>query len=220
VSKKHITHKRKRGGLAVLIVLFALIAAPAIYALREPNTPTKSTHSSAAVNTTIKKASTPAPKTSSSAAVAAAPAVNACVGNTLSQNIIVSIAAQHLYVCSYAQQVYDSPVVTGVESHPDTLTPVGVYHIYAKETNVVLKGSDSLHTWSDPVSYWMPWLDNQYGAYGFHDATWRPANAFGNISPNSLDGSNGCVELPLATAKWIYDWSVVGTTVTVEASLT
>jgi lipoprotein-anchoring transpeptidase ErfK/SrfK len=97
------------------------------------------------------------------------------------------------------------------------LTPVGTYHIYAKSTDVYLKGSDSTGSWDDYVNYWMPFLDNQYGSYGFHDATWRPADAFGNISPASADASHGCVECPLVTAKWLYDWSQVGTTVTVES---
>lgn len=97
------------------------------------------------------------------------------------------------------------------------LTPTGTYHIYSKQTDVTLSGSDTTGSWNDPVSYWMPYLYNSYGTYGFHDATWRPDSAFGNISPYSSDGSHGCVELPLATAKWLYDWSYVGTTLTIES---
>jgi lipoprotein-anchoring transpeptidase ErfK/SrfK len=104
-----------------------------------------------------------------------------------------------------------------MENLPADLTPVGTYHIYAKEINLYLKGSDSTGSWNDYVNYWMPWLDNQYGQYGFHDATWRPDSAFGNISPYSSDASHGCVELPLATAKWLYNWAQIGTTVTVES---
>jgi lipoprotein-anchoring transpeptidase ErfK/SrfK len=68
----------------------------------------------------------------------------------------------------------------------------------------------------------MPFLDNGYGEYGFHDATWRTAAQFGNVNIYSpytdpVHGSHGCVELPLATAAWLYGWDHVGTTVTVEA---
>jgi lipoprotein-anchoring transpeptidase ErfK/SrfK len=63
----------------------------------------------------------------------------------------------------------------------------------------------------------MPFLDNQYGTYGFHDATWRKASEFGNISPTSQEASHGCIELPLASQKWLYNWAPVGTTVTVES---
>jgi lipoprotein-anchoring transpeptidase ErfK/SrfK len=154
---------------------------------------------------------------SSKSAVTAAATVNHCSENTLDQNVIVSITARHLWVCNTNQQVYDSPVVTGQEKLAADLTPTGTYHIYAKETDQTLTGSDSTGSWSDPVSYWMPFLYNQYGAYGFHDATWRAPSAFGNISPDSSDASHGCVELPLATAKYIYNWSQVGTTVTIES---
>ncbi len=104
-----------------------------------------------------------------------------------------------------------------MENYPADLTPTGTYHIYAKETDVYLKGSDSTGSWDDYVYYWMPFLDNQYGIYGFHDATWRSANAFGNIDPYSNNASHGCVEMPLATAKWLYGWSSIGTTVTIES---
>jgi hypothetical protein len=148
-------------------------------------------------------------------------APNYCANNTLSQNIIVSISVQHLWACSGSHSVYDSAVITGMENYPADLTPTGVYHIYAKETDQTLTGHDSTGSWSDPVSYWMPFLDNQYGEYGFHDATWRSPADFGNINiynphTDAEHGSHGCVELPLATAKWLYNWSSIGTTVTVE----
>jgi lipoprotein-anchoring transpeptidase ErfK/SrfK len=112
---------------------------------------------------------------------------------------------------------YDSAVITGMENLPADLTPVGIYHIYAKYTDRHLIGSDSTGSWDDFVYYWMPWLHNQYGNYGFHDATWRAPGDFGTIDPYSSQASHGCVELPLATAKWVYDWAVIGTTVTIES---
>lgn len=147
----------------------------------------------------------------------ASPPVNHCALNTLSQLALVSISKRHMWACEGTKQVYDSPVVTGMENLPADLTPTGTYHIYGKETNLYLDGSDSTGSWHDYVSYWLPFLDNQYGAYGFHDATWRQPSDFGAISPYSPSASHGCVELPLATAKWLYNWSQVGTTVTVES---
>lgn len=160
--------------------------------------------------------------TTKMASPAVAPARNYCAGNALSQLILVSISKQHLWACNGSTTAYDSPVVTGMEQYPADLTPPGTYHIYAKQTNLSLKGCDSTGCWNDPVSYWMAWLDNQYGQYGFHDATWRKPSQFGNVNiyaPETAPvvGSHGCVELPLATAKWLYNWSVVGTTVTVES---
>ncbi|HJP96648.1 MAG TPA: L,D-transpeptidase [Candidatus Saccharimonadales bacterium] len=138
-----------------------------------------------------------------------------CSTNTTNKLIIVSISARHLWACAGSTQQYDSAVVTGQEKLAADLTPTGTYHIYGKQTNLYLKGSDSTGSWNDYVYYWMPFLNNQYGTYGFHDATWRNASDFGNIDPYSSQGSHGCVELPLATAKWIYNWAENGTTVNV-----
>jgi hypothetical protein len=159
------------------------------------------------------------PTPTSKKAVVATPQVvtTECTGNTLSEVVIVSISERHLWACDASTVAYDSPVVTGMEMYPADLTPPGTYHVYAKETDLTLKGCDTTGCWNDFVNYWMPWLDNQYGQYGFHDATWRPANAFGNISPDSTDASHGCVELPLATAKWLFNWVQIGTTVTIQA---
>lgn len=142
--------------------------------------------------------------------------VDKCIGNKLSQVIIVSISLRHLWACYNQTLEYSSPVVTGMDFLAADLTPTGTFHIENKQTNIVLRGSDSTGSWNDPVSYWMQFLYNQYGAYGFHDATWRPASAFGNISPNSKNASHGCVELPLATAKWLYGYTQIGTTVEIE----
>jgi len=143
-------------------------------------------------------------------------AVNYCSGNSLSKNVIVVISKQHLYACDYSKAVFNSPVITGYDGNPSNITPVGTYSIFKKFTNVNLTGSDDLGPWNVHVSYWMPFLFNQYGAYGLHDATWRKPDQFGHISPNSKQASHGCVECPLATAKWLYNWLNVGSTVTIE----
>jgi lipoprotein-anchoring transpeptidase ErfK/SrfK len=157
------------------------------------------------------------PKEASKTTPAVTTAVNNCASNTLSQLILVSISQRHLWACDGSQTMYNSLVVTGISYLAADVTPIGTYHIYGKETNQVLSGCDTTGCWKDPVSYWMPFLDNQYGAYGFHDATWRPANAFGTINPDSADASHGCVECPLATARWLYNWDQVGTAVTIES---
>lgn len=156
---------------------------------------------------------------SGGSAAAVAPATtgkNACSGNQLGQLITVSISQRHLWACQKGSQVYSSPVVTGMSAHASTVTPTGTYHIYDKQANTTLTGSDETGSWSDPVHYWMPFLNNQYGTYGLHDATWRSNDAFGKVDPSSSDASHGCVELPLATSAWLYNWAQVGTTVTID----
>jgi lipoprotein-anchoring transpeptidase ErfK/SrfK len=172
---------------------------------------------SKATLTKPKNPSTTTPPTMKTTPAVAVAAPNPCAGNTLDQLVLVSITQQHLWACQDTTVLYNSPVVTGIAAHVDTVTPTGTYHIYGKVASTVLRGCDSTGCWNDPVHYWMPFLDNQYGAYGLHDATWRTSNEFGNISPSSSDGSQGCVELPLATSTWLYNWVNIGTTVTINA---
>ena len=149
--------------------------------------------------------------------VSATTQVNVCSSNSLDQLVIVSISQRELWACSNKTLAYSSPVITGMEFLPADLTPTGTYHVYSKQRDVHLIGQDSTGSWNDFVNYWMPFLDNQYGVYGFHDATWRPNNAFGNVSQYSSNASHGCVECPLATAAWLYSWSTIGTTVSIES---
>lgn len=159
--------------------------------------------------------STPVPAVAAPATVASNSGT--CAENKLDKLAIVSVSRQHMWACEGNKAVYDSPVITGIQRYPETLTPVGTYKIYSKQKDVTLTGVDSTGSWNDKVDYWMPFLSNEYGIYGFHNAPWRTEGEFGNTDPNSLDGSHGCVNLPKATAVWLYNWSPVGTTVTVEA---
>jgi lipoprotein-anchoring transpeptidase ErfK/SrfK len=214
--------KRRRGLLVPLLIMVVIIGALGTdYFVGSgkadaPAPPAKLSSKTTISTKTTKTVKTVAPKTNTVAVVTPV-AVNACATNTLSQLILVSITSRHLYACQGTTEVYNSPVITGISYLAADLTPVGTYHIYAKETDQTLTGCDSTGCWNDHVSYWMPFLDNQYGEYGFHDATWRTPDQFGNISPDSADASHGCVECPLATAQWIYNWAPVGTTVTIEA---
>lgn len=210
-SKRH--HLKK---IAVICLLVVAIVGLWLYWPHKVEAPT--TKSAKVITQTTQTGTTGALSTTTTTS----PPPNACASNSLSQLILVSIKQQHLWACSGTTQSYDSAVVTGMELYPADLTPTGTYHIYAKETNQTLTGHDSTGSWSDPVSYWMPFLDNQYGEYGFHDATWRAPSDFGNINiynpyTTTEHGSHGCVELPLATAKWLYGWAPIGTAVTVES---
>lgn len=200
--------KRHRLRRFMVFVLVVGVAGVALWSKLDVH------HAAAADNHTTTTTTKPASNVATTN-TAATPSV--CAQNTLPTYVLVSISQQHMWACEGSKQVYDSAVVTGMENLPADLTPVGTYHIYAKQTDLYLNGSDSTGSWHDYVNYFMPWLRNQYGIYGFHDATWRSPSAFGNISPDSSDASHGCVELPLATAKWLYNWSVIGTTVQIES---
>lgn len=219
-GRRPVRHQHSFMRIVSMLLAVVALAGATTFAIKDHDTnTTKPAHivqQTKAAATSPKK-STTTTNSSTTTASTTTPTTNPCASNTLSRLALVSISQRHMWACDYTTVEYDSPVVTGMENLAADLTPVGTYHIYAKETNLYLKGCDSTGCWNDYVNYWMPWLDNQYGAYGFHDATWRPANAFGNISPDSSDASHGCVELPLATAKWLYGWAQVGTTVTIES---
>jgi hypothetical protein len=78
---------------------------------------------------------------------------NPCANNNLNKLIKVSVSQRHLWVCQGSKVAHHNAVITGMTQQPDTLTPLGTYHIYAKLTNTTLKGHDSTGSWSDPVYY-------------------------------------------------------------------
>lgn len=119
--------------------------------------------------------------------------------------IEVNLSKQHLWVWDNHAVIYDSPLTSGATG-ANLATVVGTFHIYYKTTNTHLVGPG----YDVPVQYWMPF----YLGYGLHDASWRNGN-FGG-SDYYYGGSHGCVNLPLATAAFIYNWSQVGTPVYVH----
>lgn len=197
----------RRRLIVTVVVLAALIVLPIIRGSTLPVLSDSTTSNPPTI--------TPSPGAAALSAPVAAGA-KSCTGNRLDQFVLVSISQRHLWACQKTKQVFDSPVITGMQAHESTVTPLGTYRIYAKQTDTTLTGSDETGSWSDPVKYWLPFLNNKYGSYGFHDATWRPNDAFGKIGPDSSNASHGCVELPLAASAWLYSWSRVGTTVTIE----
>lgn len=119
-----------------------------------------------------------------------------------------------MWSCQGTVTVEQSAVTTGATYVPngvDDRTPVGTWHVNEKFRDLHLKGSDANGSWNDYVQYWMP-FDT---AVGFHDASWQTF-PFGSSSYKTL-GSHGCVQLPTATAAWLYGWAPVGTKVVVEA---
>lgn len=215
-SKPHTSGKRR----LILVGLFiALLGLGTWQGIHKFHVHTAAATTKPTKTATITKA-TPLPVNTQKpvAAIVAPTADNTpCTSNQLDKAVIISISKRHLWACETTHSAYDSAVVTGMENIAADLTPTGTYHIYGKQTNLYLNGSDSTGSWHDYVSYWMPFLNNQYGTYGFHDATWRAPTDFGTIDPYSDKGSHGCVELPLATAKWLFDWAAIGTTVIIQS---
>ncbi|MDO5294578.1 MAG: peptidoglycan binding domain-containing protein [bacterium] len=121
------------------------------------------------------------------------------VGSTY---VEVDLTNQKLYFYKDGKKLLSSNIVTG---NPSTghATPSGAYVVAYKDYDRWLVGP----TWRSHVTYWMPFN----GGIGLHDASWRHGVFGGKIY--SYNGSHGCVNLPFATAKTIYNNIEAGTPV-------
>ena len=111
-------------------------------------------------------------------------------GNTY---VEINLTAQHLYFYVDGKLLVQSDFVSG-NAAKGWSTPAGAYSITYKQRNATLKGQG----YATPVSYWMPFN----GGIGLHDANWRKTFG-GTIYKNK--GSHGCINLPPAVAKTIYE---------------
>ncbi len=105
----------------------------------------------------------------------------------------INLTAQHLFFYKDGKLLVESDFVSGNESKGWS-TPAGVFPLTYKQRDATLKGE----TYRTPVSYWMPFNGN----IGLHDATWR--STFGGTIYKT-SGSHGCVNLPPAVAKTIFE---------------
>ena len=105
----------------------------------------------------------------------------------------INLTTQHLFFYKNGSLVVESDFVSGnLSKNYDT--PTGIYGLTYKERDAVLRGEN----YASPVDYWMPYCNN----VGMHDASWRSSFG-GNIYKTS--GSHGCVNLPPAAAKKIFE---------------
>jgi lipoprotein-anchoring transpeptidase ErfK/SrfK len=125
--------------------------------------------------------------------------------------IEVNLSKQHLWVWQDHAVIYESPVTSGATG-AGFPTVTGLFSIYYKTTNTHLIGNQygPRYNYDVFVKYWMPF----YSGFGLHDASWRNGN-FGG-SDYYYGGSHGCINLPEATAEFIYNWSEIGTPVWVH----
>lgn len=104
----------------------------------------------------------------------------------------INLTAQHLFLYVNGQCIWESDFISGNTSKGWD-TPPGIFGLSYKTRNATLRGAD----YAVPVAYWMPFNGN----VGMHDATYK--NDFGG-NYYKTEGSHGCVNLPLETAKTIY----------------
>ena len=76
-------------------------------------------------------------------------------------------------------------------------TPAGSYSVFRKE----------VRSWSVPFKVWLPWASYFVGGIAFHEYPDVPVTA----------ASHGCVRTPRYDARWLYDFTPIGTLVRVLA---
>ena len=127
----------------------------------------------------------------------------------LGRYIEVNLSKQHLWVWQDHTVIYESPITSGATG-AGLATVTGLFSVYYKTTNTHLVGYQYGYNYDVPVKYWMPF----YSGYGLHDASWRNGN-FGGPD-YYYGGSHGCINMPNATAEFVYNWATVGTPVWVH----
>ncbi len=121
---------------------------------------------------------------------------------TTDKLITVDTGKQRLYAWEGGHILKEFKVSTGMRYTP---TVRGSFSIRTKIEKQDMKGSFPPY---EP--YFIKDVPNVmyfYGAYAIHGTFWH--NKFGSRA------SHGCVNLPVADAKWVYDWAPVGTRVEV-----
>lgn len=112
--------------------------------------------------------------------------------------IEIDMTQQRMYFYFEGELVLDTDVVTG-DTSKRRGTPEGIYYVYSKQRNRILRGAD----YASFVKYWMPVV----GGVGIHDASWR--RSFGD-EIYKTNGSHGCINTPSEKASQLYEMVKVG----------
>ena len=123
------------------------------------------------------------------------------IGNSY---IEVDLVNQHMWYYKDGVVALETPVITG---KPKTPTPPGVFYVWNKERDAILKGED----YASPVDYWMP-ID--WTGVGIHDSPWQAEGSYGGDSHLTV-GSHGCINTPPSVMKKLFNMIDVGVPVVV-----
>ncbi len=125
---------------------------------------------------------------------------------TTSKRIVVDLTQQMLYAYDAEELFLATTTATGLWATP---TPRGHFRVYRKTPTRYMQGpipGITSQYYDLPGVPWNLYFTNE-GAI-VHDVYWH--NTFGSRY------SNGCVNLPTATARLLYEWADIGTLVIVR----
>ena len=122
----------------------------------------------------------------------------------------VDLSSQHMWYYKDGAVVLETDIVSG---HPMSPTPTGVFYIWNKEEDAVLKGYNprTEKDYESPVEYWMP-VD--WTGIGIHDSSWQPA--YGGEYWLTA-GSNGCVNTPPGVMAELFGMIGIGVPVVIHS---
>jgi lipoprotein-anchoring transpeptidase ErfK/SrfK len=130
--------------------------------------------------------------------------------------VVVSRGRQWLYAYDSGALVYNSPVTTG---RPELPTPLGQFSVLSRHSPFTF-----ISPWPAGSPYWYPPSPVTFalritgnGVF-LHDAPWRDAFGPGTNLPQAgslRTGSHGCINLPYATARFLWGFAPLGTSVSV-----
>ncbi len=121
--------------------------------------------------------------------------------------ITVDIGKQKLFAWDGGKIVHETKVSTGMKLTP---TVRGNFKIYLKKALADMRGPSPYKNIYPTGKYHLKDVPHQmyfYQGYAIHGAYWH--NNFGRPA------SHGCVNVPLASAAWLFNWADVGTQVSV-----
>ena len=118
--------------------------------------------------------------------------------SSIGKEIVVVLHEQRVYAYENGKLVRSTLASTGIARYP---TRVGQFRIYVKYLATLMTG---------PGYYLpnVPYTMYYSGGYALHGTYWH--SNFGRPM------SHGCVNLPTTEARWLYEWTPVGTLVTVR----
>lgn len=120
----------------------------------------------------------------------------------------IDLTNQQLWYYKDGKEEYTCYIVSGQTTSQARTTLEGVYKLWDKQTNFRMKSSNADgEEWDVTCNYWN---NVSICGIGLHDSTWR--GAFGGTI-YKWNGSHGCINMPLAGAKYIFDNVEYGTPV-------
>jgi len=138
------------------------------------------------------------------APISSPPAAVSTAARVVEKWIDIDLSEQRLRAYEGRRVVFSTKVSTGTRRYP---TVQGRFQIYAKVPSQTMRGGSRLRG----DYYYLPRVPNVmyfFRGYSLHGTYWH--NNFGRPM------SHGCVNLPLADAKWLFAWAPLGTTVVVH----